>query len=68
MKYLNEYEDKTFDMPDNFDDNYEGRKAASAQEMQVGKHMDIIYAQRCIFQVKSHVFQMAIGYDWQNER
>lgn len=43
MKYLNEYEDKTFDMPDNFDDNYEGRKAASAQEMQVGKHMDIIY-------------------------
>ena len=30
LKYLNEYEDKTFTMPDNFYDDYEGRPAAAA--------------------------------------
>ena len=43
MKYLNEYEDKTFPLPDNFYDDYEGRVAAQTQEMEVGKHMDIMY-------------------------
>ncbi len=42
-KYLSLYEDKTFPLPDNFYDDYEGREAAAAQEMQIGKHMDIIY-------------------------
>lgn len=45
LKYLREYEDKTFAYPDNFYDNYEGRSAAKAQEMEIGNnnHMDIVY-------------------------
>ena len=45
MKYLHEYEDKTFALPDNFYDNYEGREAAKTQEMEIANndHMDIVY-------------------------
>lgn len=45
MKYLNEYEDKTFTLPDNFYDDYAGRKAAAAQEMEIADNndMDLIY-------------------------
>lgn len=43
LKYLHEYEDQTFPLPSTFYDNYEGRVAAGAQEMEIGKHMDIIY-------------------------
>jgi Arylsulfatase A and related enzymes len=43
LKYLNEYEDKTFTLPDNFYDDYAGREAAAAQEMSIYKDMDIIY-------------------------
>lgn len=45
MKYLNEYEDKTFPLPENFYDDYAGRKAAAAQEMEIGNnlHMDLVY-------------------------
>lgn len=37
------YEDKTFPVPDNFYDTYEGRPAAAAQEMSIIKDMDLIY-------------------------
>ena len=37
------YEDKTFALPDNFWDDYEGRCAADLQEMEIGRHMDIVY-------------------------
>lgn len=37
------YEDKTFPLPDNFFDDYEGRPAAAAQEMSIAKDMDLIY-------------------------
>ena len=37
------YEDKTFPLPDNFFDDYEGREAAAAQEMSIVKDMDMIY-------------------------
>ena len=37
------YEDKTFPLPDNFFDDYEGRPAAAAQEMSIMKDMDMIY-------------------------
>ena len=43
MKYLDEYEDQVFDLPDNFYDDYSGRKAAAAQEMEILKDMDIMY-------------------------
>ncbi len=42
-KYLTDYEDKTFPLPDNFFDNYEGRVAAASQEMSIYKNMDLIY-------------------------
>lgn len=39
------FEDKTFPLPDNFYDTYEGRDAAAQQEMSIGSahDMDIIY-------------------------
>ena len=43
LKYLDLYEDKTFPLPENFYDDYEGRPAAAAQEMGIFKDMDIIY-------------------------
>lgn len=43
--YLKEFEDKTFEIPANFYDDYEGRIAAQQQEMSIAsdKDMDIIY-------------------------
>lgn len=43
LKYLNEYEDTTFPMPDTFYDDYQGRVAAANQEMHILEDMDIIY-------------------------
>ena len=43
LKYLNEYEDTTFPMPDTFYDDYESRVAAANQEMHILEDMDIIY-------------------------
>ena len=43
LKYLNEYEDKTFPIPETFYDDYKGRPAAAAQEMSIYKDMDIMY-------------------------
>ena len=37
------FEDRTFPMPENFFDNYEGRLAAQTAEMRVTDHMDPIY-------------------------
>lgn len=37
------YEDKTFPLPENFFDDYEGRPAAAAQQMSIVKDMDPIY-------------------------
>ena len=45
IKYLREYEDQTFDKPDNFWDNWEGRIAAQQQEMAIASDhdMDLAY-------------------------
>jgi len=45
MKYLREYEDRTFERPSTFDDDYAGRTAAAEQEMEIkdDNHMDIVY-------------------------
>ncbi|MFR3329574.1 MAG: sulfatase [Odoribacter splanchnicus] len=43
IKYLEEYEDKTFPVPVTFYDDYEERLAASAQEMSIAKDMDLVY-------------------------
>ncbi|WP_372757528.1 sulfatase [Mariniflexile sp.] len=42
-KYLTLHDDKTFDPPANFFDDYEGRPAAAAQEMSIFKDMDLVY-------------------------
>lgn len=45
IKYLREYEDKTFALPSTFYDTYEGRPAAAAQEMEIADNndMDLVY-------------------------
>ena len=45
LKYLNEYEDKTFTKPSTFNDDYAGRAAAQAQEMRIASNhdMDLVY-------------------------
>ncbi len=45
IKYLRLYEDSTFALPATFYDDYAGRPAAAAQEMEIGNndHMDIVY-------------------------
>lgn len=40
---LNAYEDRTFPTPETFDDDYTGRPAAAAQQMNILKDMDITY-------------------------
>lgn len=37
------FEDRTFPLPDNFFDDYEGREAAANQEMSIFADMDLIY-------------------------
>lgn len=43
IKNLSLYEDRTFPLPANFYDDYEGRTAASSQEMSIAEDMDLIY-------------------------
>lgn len=43
IKNLALYEDKTFPLPENFYDDYEGRPAAASQEMSIFRDMDLIY-------------------------
>lgn len=43
IKNLSLYEDKTFPLPDNFFDDYNGRPAAASQEMSIIEDMDVIY-------------------------
>ena len=45
LKYLREYEDQTFPLPETFWDNHEGRLAAQQQEMSIASDhdMDLIY-------------------------
>ncbi len=50
LKYLNEYEDRTFELPDNFYDDYSGRIAAASQEMSIAKDMDIVYDTKMFYE------------------
>lgn len=43
LQDLELFSDKTFPLPDNFYDDYEGRQAAAAQEMSIFKDMDLVY-------------------------
>lgn len=43
LKYLSEYEDVTFPIPETFNDDYAGRVAAARQEMNIARDMDIAY-------------------------
>lgn len=47
IKYLREYEDVTFPMPDNFNDTYEGRLAAADQEMSIASNEDMTMDYDC---------------------
>ncbi len=41
LKYLRAYEDVTFPLPDNFDDDWDGRLAAQRQEMSIASNTDM---------------------------
>ncbi len=41
--YLELYEDRIFDIPDTFYDDYEGRIAAQTQEMSIAEKLDLLY-------------------------
>ena len=45
LKYINEYEDQAFPLPDTFYDQYEGRTAAQQQQMSIASDhdMDMVY-------------------------
>lgn len=45
IRYLRAYEDRIFPLPATFYDDYAGRQAAAAQEMEIANnnHMDIVY-------------------------
>ena len=47
LKYLHEYEDVMFKIPENFDDDWEGRKAARHQEMAIGSDVDMTMDYDC---------------------
>lgn len=42
-KYFSLYEDRSFSLPDNFFDDYEGRPAAANHEMGVWQDLDLVY-------------------------
>lgn len=56
------YEDKTFEFPDNFYDNYENRVAASQQEMSIAKDMDLIYDLKMLHLDKDS--KLKKNYEW----
>lgn len=60
IKYLREYEDVTFKLPANFDDDYAGRIAAGATEMEIGKDMTLDYD--CKIYQPNHKTQYTEGY------
>ena len=60
------FEDRTFDLPDTFWDDYEGRPAAAAQEMGIGKDMDLIYDIKMDFPGAES--RLAGAYRWQLSR
>ncbi len=43
------YEDRTFPLPDNYYDDYEGRPAAAAQEMSIVEDMDLVYDLKMLY-------------------
>ena len=47
IKYLREYEDVTFPLPENFDDLFEGRPAAADQEMNIASNHDMTMDYDC---------------------
>jgi arylsulfatase A-like enzyme len=42
-KYFTLFDDRDFDLPANFFDDYEGRPAAANHEMGIFEHMDVVY-------------------------
>ena len=43
LQDLGAFDDAELPLPENFYDDYEGRPAAAAQEMEIGRHMDLVY-------------------------
>ncbi len=63
---LSLFEDRTFDLPDTFWDDYKGRPAAAAQEMGIDKDMDLIYDLK--MDLPGAESRLAGAYRWQLSR
>lgn len=68
MKYLREYEDVTFPLPENFWDNWEGRIAAQQQEMSIASShdMDLVYDTKIYRDGDST--RLSSSYEWMVDR
>lgn len=43
LQDLGAFDGEDIPLPENFHDDYSGRPAAAAQEMEIGRHMDVVY-------------------------
>ena len=59
---LDLYEDVTFELPENFVDDYAGRPAAARAEMNIGEHMDPAYD--CKLLREDHPTHYSRMYEW----
>ena len=62
LKYLHEYEDFTFRLPENFDDDWEGRLAAQHQEMDIASDVDMTMDYDCKVYDPSHPTRLTPDY------
>jgi len=61
---LNIYEDRTFPLPDNFYDDYQGRPAAAAQEMSISSDVDMDPVYDLKMLKEGHDGRLKRSYEW----
>ncbi len=62
LQDLGAFDDAELPLPDNFYDDYEGRPAAAAQEMEIDRHMDLVYD----LKMADKEGEIHTGSDWKN--
>lgn len=62
LKYLNEYENQTFELPETFYDTWEGREAAGQQEMSIASAHDMDISYDCKIYTKGDSTRLSDSY------
>ena len=62
LKYLHEYEEVTFCLPENFNDDWEGRLAAQHQEMDIASDVDMTMDYDCKIYDPAHPTRLTGAY------